>query len=126
MPTGPDGPELTRRCWDTRGRQWDESCVLWEEGRRFAVVVDTGADDYRYPLDHLRGEWSVRPVAADQTEVTVRFELRPTSGAAGSAFAAAMTTGAKPLIRRIMSGWQQIVLADGGTRLSRRRSPLDG
>lgn len=109
IPTNPDGPDLSRRCWDTRGRHWDETCVLWEEGQRFAVVVDTAANDYPYPLDYLRGEWAVRPVGTDKSEVTIRFELRPTPGPAGSAFATAMTTGAKPLLRRIMKGWQEIV-----------------
>ncbi|MGI9595057.1 MAG: CPBP family glutamic-type intramembrane protease [Acidimicrobiales bacterium] len=109
MPTGPDGPDLTRRCWDTRGRHWDEACVLWEEGRRFAVLVDTATEDYPYPLDHLRGEWAVRPVESDRTEVTIRFELRPNPGPVGSAFAAAMTTGAVPLLRHIITGWEKIV-----------------
>ncbi len=109
LPTGPDGPELSRRCWDTRGRHWDEHCVLWEAGVRFAVEVDTAADDYPYPLEYLRGEWAIRPIAPDRTEVTVRFELRPKPGAAGAAFAAAMTTGAGTILRRVLNGWQDAV-----------------
>lgn len=109
VPTGPDGPDLTRRCWDTRGRHWDEACTLWEEGRRFAVEVDTAAADYPYPLEYLRGEWAVRRIDDDHTEVTVRFDFRPKPGPAGSAFAAAMATGAKPMLRRIMSGWQRMI-----------------
>jgi len=111
LPTGPDGPDLTRRCWDTRGRHWDERCTLWEDGRRFAVEVDTAADDYPYPLDYLRGEWAVRQAGPGATEVTVRFDLRPAAGAAGSAFAAAMTTGARPILRRVLKGWQELVTA---------------
>lgn len=126
MATGPDGPALTRRCWDSRGRHWDEACVLWDDHHRFAVEVETAAEDYPYPLEYLRGEWSLRPVGGDRTEVTIRFELRPKPGAAGAAFATAMTTGAKPLLRRIMSGWQELVAAspmpsapsDGDARLS--------
>jgi hypothetical protein len=109
MPTAPDGPDLTRRCWDTRGRQWDESCVLWEDRRRFAVIVDTQADDYPYPLEFLRGEWAVEPVGTDKTNVTVQFELRPKPGPVGAAFALAMTAAAKPLIRKITNGWQHAV-----------------
>ncbi|MGI9612855.1 MAG: SRPBCC family protein [Acidimicrobiales bacterium] len=109
LPTGPDGPDLTRRCWDTRGRHWDEACTLWEDGHRFAVEVDTTAVDYPYPLEYLRGEWAVRGIDDDHTEVTVRFDFRPKPGPAGSAFAAAMATGAKPMLRRIMSGWQRMI-----------------
>ncbi len=109
LPTGPDGPELTRRCWDTRGRHWDERCVLWEAGVHFAVEVDTAAEDYPYPLEYLRGEWAIRSIETDRTEVTVRFELRPRPGAAGAAFAAAMATGATPILRRVLNGWQDAV-----------------
>ncbi len=109
LPTGPNGIDLTRRCRDTRGRQWDEHCVLWQEGVKFAVAVETSADDYPYPLEYLRGEWEVQPIGNEQTEVTVRFELRPNPGPAGAAFAIAMTAGAVPLLRRIMKGWQEMV-----------------
>lgn len=109
LPTGPDGKDLTRRCWDTRGKHWDERCVVWEDGRRFAVEVDTTADDYPYPLDYLRGEWAIEPVGDRETEVTVRFELRPSPGPTGAAVAAAMTAGTKPIVRRIARGWQEIV-----------------
>jgi hypothetical protein len=107
--TGPNGPELTRRCWDTRGKYWDETCSLWDEGRRFIVDVDTDADDYPYPPQSLRGEWRVAQVDDSHTSVTIRFELRPNPGSAGAAFAVAMTTGAGPLVRRITNAWQDIL-----------------
>lgn len=122
LPTGPDGPELTRRCWDARGRHWDEHCVLWEDGVRFAVEVDTAADDYPYPLEYLRGEWAVRPIGTDHAEVTVRFELRPKPGAAGAAFATAMTTGATPILRRVLSGWQDAITEASRTTSATRPS----
>lgn len=107
--TAPNGPELTRRCWDTRGKYWDETCSLWDEGRRFVVDVDTDADDYPYPLQSLRGEWRVAQIDDSHTSVTIRFELRPNPGPAGTAFAVAMTTGAGPLVRRITNAWQDIL-----------------
>ena len=106
--TGPNGPDLTRRCWDTRGRHWDEACVAWDEGQSFAVEVDTAADEYPYPLQGLRGSWTVEPIDATHARVTVRFELRPNPGPAGAAFALAMTAAARPLVRRITNAWQDI------------------
>ena len=110
--TGPDGPELTRRCWDTRGKQWDEACVLWDQGQRFIVDVDTDADDYPYPLESLRGEWRVQQIDDTHTTVTIRFELRAKPGPAGAMFAAAMTTGSRPLVRRITNAWQDMLTND--------------
>lgn len=104
--TGPNGPDLTRRCWDTRGRHWDDACVAWDEGHSFAVEVDTAADDYPYPLRGLAGSWTVEPVDASHASVTVRFELRPNPGPAGAAFTLAMTAAARPLVRRITNAWQ--------------------
>ena len=106
--TGPNGPDLTRRCWDTRGRHWDESCVAWDEGHSFAVEVDTAAEDYPYPLRTLAGSWTVEPVDTTHASVTVRFELRPKPGPAGAAFTLAMTAAARPLVRRITNAWQDV------------------
>jgi ketosteroid isomerase-like protein len=36
-----DGQGLRRRCYDTRGRGWNETCTVWEPGRRFQMRVDT-------------------------------------------------------------------------------------
>jgi hypothetical protein len=107
--TGPNGPELTRRCWDTRGKYWDETCSLWDEGRRFVVDVDTDTENYPYPLQSLRGEWRVAQIDDSHTSVTIRFEIRPNPGPAGAAFAVAMTTGASLIVRRITNAWQDIL-----------------
>lgn len=104
---GPDGKPGTRRCWDVRGRHWDESCTLWDEGQAFAVNVHTAAADYPYPLAALTGTWTAEPLPLGRTRVTMRFEMTPRAGATGAAFAAAMTAAAHPMARRILSGWER-------------------
>lgn len=42
------GQPLRRRCTNTAGQAWEETCTLWEEGRRFDVNVDLTR--YPYPL----------------------------------------------------------------------------
>ena len=37
------GLGMCRRCYDTSGRGWGETCTLWEEGRAYAFSVDTHA-----------------------------------------------------------------------------------
>ena len=51
------GEPLRRRCTNTTGQDWQETCTVWDEGRRFAVDVDTS--DYPYPLRLMRGLWQV-------------------------------------------------------------------
>ncbi len=98
--------ESGRRCWDARGRHWDETLTSWEPGRSFSVVVDTSAADYPYPLDYMRGTWSVRESGAAMSLVTMRFDVRPRPGVAGRAFATAMTRTGPTMMRRIIAGWE--------------------
>ncbi|MDJ0925715.1 MAG: SRPBCC family protein [Acidimicrobiia bacterium] len=34
------GLGMARHCVDDKGREWDESCTLWEPGRRYRMTVD--------------------------------------------------------------------------------------
>lgn len=102
---GGAGVGMQRRCYSTSGRGWSERCVLWNEGSRFAVEVDTS--DYPYPLAVMRGAWSVVPVADDRSRVSMDFELVPRRGIFGALFVIVMLAGFRPVLRRIVSGWQR-------------------
>jgi ribosome-associated toxin RatA of RatAB toxin-antitoxin module len=65
------GTGETRRCYDYRGLGWNETCVLWQENRRYSYRVDTS--DYPYPLRYMQGTWEVQP-AGKSTQVTMRFD----------------------------------------------------
>jgi len=68
------GEGLVRRCADTNGGEWNETCVLWDEGRAYSVQVDTS--DYPYPFSFVQGTWGVEP-EDDGTLVTMQFEVQP-------------------------------------------------
>jgi hypothetical protein len=95
-----------RRCWDVRGKHWDESLTTWQPGESFAVAVHTDADDYPYPLAQMRGSWSVADAGEGESRVTVRFEFQPQASMAGRAFAAALARSGPMIMRRIINGWQ--------------------
>jgi len=98
----PDRP-LRRRCTDTRGRGWEESCTLWDEGRRFAVEVDT--TDYPYPLSMMRGLWQVDPHPTGST-VIMRFAYQANPTVIGGLFAVAFRPLFPPVLARIVRGWR--------------------
>lgn len=69
-----DGVGLVRRCADTQGGEWNEECVIWDEGRVYSIQVDTS--DYPYPFTAMQGTWGVEP-AGTGTQVTMQFEFQP-------------------------------------------------
>lgn len=106
--TGPDGPDLTRTCTNRTGRQWDETCTLWDEGRRYEVSVDTG--DYAYPLIQMRGAWFVEPDGDGGASIVgLQFAFQPEATLYGRAFALAMQLAFPPVLRRIARGWRREV-----------------
>lgn len=69
-----DKETLRRRCYDTRGRGWNEACVLWEDEQVYSIEVDTS--DYPYPFTKMQGTWRVDE-HGDGTEITMHFDYRP-------------------------------------------------
>ena len=80
------GERLRRRCYNVRGRSWEEHCTLWQEGRRYRMEVDTAT--YPAPLRQLlrsfSGTWSVEPTA-NGSRVILILEGTPRFGALGRA-----------------------------------------
>jgi ribosome-associated toxin RatA of RatAB toxin-antitoxin module len=99
-PTGP----LRRRCTNTGGRAWEETCTLWDDGRRFAVEVDIS--NYPYPLLMMRGLWQVDPHPAG-SRVTMRFAYRARPTMTGGLFAIGFRPLFPPALNRIFDGWQR-------------------
>lgn len=97
------GQPLRRRCTNTRGGAWEESCTLWDEGRRFAVEVDTTA--YPYPLSMMRGLWQVDPRPAGSV-LTMRFVYQAHQSVAGGLFAVLFRPLFPPVLARILRGLQ--------------------
>ena len=70
-----EGVGLVRQCADTRGGEWQENCILWEEGHQYTIEVDTS--DYPYPFRSMRGTWGLEE-SSDDVIVTMRFDYQPT------------------------------------------------
>jgi len=73
-----DSAQPSRTCTDTRGKSWDEACVLWRDKEAYSYVVDTSAADYPYPFKYLQGTWGME-TQADGVKVTMRFDYQPTA-----------------------------------------------
>ncbi|PHR42612.1 MAG: hypothetical protein COA32_17245 [Fluviicola sp.] len=57
---------------------WTEKCSLWEEEKEYSFEVDTSAPDYPYPFKVLRGNWQVKELADNKTEIIMNFEFEYT------------------------------------------------
>lgn len=73
-----EGQGMVRRCANRRDQAWQESCTVWEPGRRYTMDVDTS--DYPYPMRVMRGTWSAEPAPAGariglHDEYEMRFGL---------------------------------------------------
>lgn len=101
---------LRRRCTNTTGRSWEETCTLWQDGRRYAVEVDTA--DYPYPLILMRGLWQVDPHPAG-SRVTMRFAFQAAPTITGGLFAIAFRALFAPILGRLFRGWQRRLPAPG-------------
>lgn len=111
------GEGMRRRCYDSRGRGWEEVCTVWEEGRRYAMRVKT--ETYPFPLRQMfrsfNGAWEVEPGAAG-TLVTMRYEAE--FSRLGSAL--------RPLIRRMFARQCEAMLDNWQREIeSRARSAAD-
>jgi hypothetical protein len=74
------GQGMRRRCYDSRGRGWDEVCTLWEEGHRYEMRVRT--ETYPFPLRQMfrafKGAWEVEP-AGGGVLVSMRYGVEPSA-----------------------------------------------
>ena len=69
-----------RRCYNNAGKGWNETCTLWQPGRRYVMDVDTS--DYPYPLDIMRGTFDVDD-AGGGSIIRLRFDYKVKGGSAG-------------------------------------------
>lgn len=113
-----EGEGLVRRCADTRGGEWNETCVLWDEGRQYSIQVDTS--DYPYPFDFMQGTWGVEPVG-DGSQVTMKFEAKPRLNIP-LLTPLMFNMGMRPAFTRIgeklMDNWETAMLDKAQTQLS--------
>ena len=107
-----DREGLRRRCYGHRGRGWNETCTLWEPGRRYRMQVDTTS--YPFPLRQLlrafEGTWSVDPVP-EGTHITVQFDARPRLGLLGRLALRAMGGKADRNLAQLLDSYEHAIWA---------------
>lgn len=106
--TAGQGKGMTRHCVDTKGREWNEVCTLWEESRRFAMTVDVESypAPFRAIFKEVVGTWIVEP-EGERTKVTMRFDGSTKLGPIGKAAVAAM--GRDSVIDGIFEGYERLI-----------------
>lgn len=100
------GEGMKRRCVDTDGNAWMETCHHWEEGRGFAVTVDTETSEFHQRLfTRFEGEWRLSKRENGVT-VIVQFEFDTRYGPFGWPLARYFEYKAPSLIEPIFDGWE--------------------
>ena len=104
------GKGMVRRCADTKGRTWRETCTGWDEGKGFAFDVHTGAPDYPYPIAALSGEWFLAPTDRG-TMVHMVFKVRPKAGPINRLLFKAMAAPFAKICDRLL--WRWVAIMEG-------------
>ncbi len=105
-----DGLGMARRCYDNKGRGWNETCVLWDEGRAYSFEVDTS--DYPYPLREVRGTWAVDPEGPGSV-ITMTFDIVAKYGTPGRlVMGLALRLMFSSLCERLLDKWQARIMAN--------------
>ena len=109
------GLGMARRCYDNKGRCWNETCVLWDEGRAYSFEVDTS--DYPFPLREVRGTWGVAP-ADGGSVITMTFDIVAKYGAPGRlVMGLALRLMFSGLCERLLDKWQARIIAAANPKL---------
>ena len=103
-----EGLDMVRRCTDTKGKSWRETCTLWDAGRAFAFRVHTEAADYPYPIAELTGEWSLAP-APTGSEIRMVFEVEAKPGMLNRLLLTAMSATFAKVCDRLLRRWVRIM-----------------
>jgi hypothetical protein len=102
------GGGARRRCTDARGRDWEETCVLWEDGRRYVIEVDvaTYPADLRALFRSFTGTWELTP-RRDGSTMRLRFEGDVRGGRVGAAVVERMAAGARRDLERTLASYER-------------------
>jgi len=111
------GVGMRRRCYNTNGGGWSETCTLWDEGREYAFRVHTEAPDYPYPLKQLSGTWRVDPVPQG-SRVSLEFLARAKGGILGRMMLRLLARPAEQSCRRLLKRWAAMMVEAGTPTIS--------
>jgi len=116
-----NGVGMVRKCFDTSGKSWSETCTRWEEGRAFAFRVHTEAEDYPYPIAKLSGEWALSP-HAEGTRIHLIFRVTAKPGLINRLLFKAMAAPFSAVCDRLLSNWIAVM---EGTAIAPPSAPTE-
>lgn len=100
------GEGMVRRCVDTRGNAWTETCRYWTPGRAFGVAVDVeNSDFHRRLFTSFEGHWELDE-REDDVLVTIRFDFETRYGPLGWLVSAYLARAAPSIVDGIFDGWE--------------------
>lgn len=106
-----EAEELVRRCVDTDGNDWTESCLWWAPGEGFAMAVDVADSAFHRRLfTRFEGEWRLAETA-DRVEVTMTFRFEPRYGPFGRLIAWYFAYRAPGIVDAILDRWERAIEA---------------
>ena len=101
-----EGVGLVRRCVDTDGNEWTESCTRWTEGTSVAVAVDVASSDFHRRLfTRFEGEW-VLDDGGDGVTITVRFTYEPRYWLLGKLISWYFSARGPPIVEALLDNWE--------------------
>ena len=116
--TSGDGQGMVCHCVDKKGREWNETCTMWNEGKAFRMTVDVAnyPASFRAIFKHLEGTWSVAPTT-NGTLISVRFHGETKLGPVGMVVVVAI--GRDAVLDGIMDGYEASIVQ----RLTGKQKP---
>ncbi|WP_136591301.1 type II toxin-antitoxin system RatA family toxin [Salinigranum halophilum] len=100
------GEGLIRRCVDTDGNEWTESCTHWEACQSYAVSVHVDNSVFHRRLfTRMDGEWRVSE-DRDGVRITITFDFEPRYGPLGVFISKYFASIAPGLIETIFDDWE--------------------
>jgi len=106
--TSGQGEGMIRHCLDTKDREWNEICTLWEDHHRFRMAVDINSYPaaFRAIFKRVEGTWAVEPTEKG-TKLTMRFDGKTKLGPIGRGAVAAM--GRDAVLSGIFDSYERLI-----------------
>ncbi|WP_236639738.1 SRPBCC family protein [Salinigranum halophilum] len=100
------GEGMIRRCVDTEGNEWTETCTNWEERRAYAVSVHVeNSVFHKRFFTCFDGEWRLSE-HDDGVRITIAFDFEPRYGPLGVFISKYFEYKAPGIIETIFDGWE--------------------
>jgi ribosome-associated toxin RatA of RatAB toxin-antitoxin module len=100
------GEGMIRRCVDTEGNEWTESCTHWDDGQSFAVSVHVDHSVFhRRFFTRMDGEWRLS-ADDDGVRMTITFDFDPRYGPLGVLISKYFEYIAPGIIETIFDRWE--------------------